>query len=188
MTDDIETRSSGSRVGAAMGRPRTTRERDDEFTWFFHAEYPQVVRTVHLILRDPGRAEDIAQEAFMTLYARWPRISRYERPDLWVRRIAIRLASRAARREGARGQRERGAADLAPGPTPIDPDLMRAIRQLPPAQRAAVVLFYFEDRPAAEIARILGCAGSTARVHLIHARARLAELLHEHGEETTDVP
>ena len=65
---------------------------------------------------------------------------------------------------------------------------MRAIGQLPPAQRAAVVLFYFEDRPAGEIARILGCAGSTARVHLVHARARLAELLHEHGEETTDVP
>ncbi len=65
---------------------------------------------------------------------------------------------------------------------------MRAIRLLPPAQRAAVVLFYFEDRPAGEIARILGCAESTARVHLVHARARLAELLHEHGEETTDAP
>ena len=79
MTDDIETRSSRSRVGAGMVRPRTTGERDDELTWFFHAEYPQVVRTVYLILRDPGRAEDVAQEAFMTLYARWPRISRYER-------------------------------------------------------------------------------------------------------------
>jgi RNA polymerase sigma-70 factor (ECF subfamily) len=165
------------------------RERDAEYTWFFHAEYPQVVRTVHLILRDAGRAEDVAQEAFLALYARWPRISRYERPDLWVRRIAIRLAVRAAVREGNRAQRERGApaASPSPGPAPADPDVMRAIRSLPSAQRAAIVLFYFEDRPATEIAKILGCAESTARVHLVHARARLVELLSEHGEETTDV-
>jgi DNA-directed RNA polymerase specialized sigma24 family protein len=185
--DDIVSRSSDTGVGEGEGGRRPVRERDADFTWFFHAEYPQVVRTVHLILRDPGRAEDVAQEAFLTLYSRWPRISRYERPDLWVRRIAIRLASRTARREGSRPQRERGAAAPAPGPTPVDPDLMRAIRMLPPAQRAAVVLFYFEDRPAGEIAGILGCAESTARVHLVHARARLAELLHEYGEEPTDV-
>lgn len=167
-----------------------TQDRESEFTWFFQAEYPQVVRTVHLILRDAGRAEDVAQEAFLALYARWPRISRYERPDLWVRRIAIRLAIRVSRRERIRAHRETGAPTAGPSPTLslADPDLVRAIRELSPAQRAAVVLFYFEDRPAAEIARILGCAESTVRVHLTHARARLAELLEERGEETTDVP
>ena len=177
----------GTWAGSNGGR--TMRERDAEYSWFFRAEYPQVVRTVHLILRDAGRAEDIAQEAFLALYARWPRISRYERPELWVRRVAIRLAVRAAGRERIRGHLERGAPAATPplGPTPSDPDLVRAIRTLSPAQRVAVVLFYFEDRPASEIARILGCAESTARVHLAHARTRLAELLGERGEETTHV-
>jgi RNA polymerase sigma factor (sigma-70 family) len=164
------------------------RERESEFTWFFRAEYPQVVQTVFLILRDAGRAEDIAQEAFLALYARWARISRYERPDLWVRRVAIRLAARLVRRERMRVDRERVAPSTPSPESPhVDPDLMRAIRTLSPTQRAAVVLFYFEDRPAAEIANILGCAESTARVHLAHARTRLAELLGERGEETTDV-
>jgi DNA-directed RNA polymerase specialized sigma24 family protein len=177
----------GTWAGSNGGR--TMRERDAEYSWFFRAEYPQVVRTVHLILRDAGRAEDIAQEAFLALYARWPRISRYERPELWVRRVAIRLAVRAAGRERIRGHLERGAPAATPpsGPTPGDPDLVRAIRTLSPAQRVAVVLFYFEDRPASDIARILGCAESTARVHLAHARTRLAELLGERGEETTNV-
>jgi RNA polymerase sigma factor (sigma-70 family) len=163
------------------------RERESEFTWFLQVEYPQVVRTVHLILRDAGRAEDVAQEAFLALYVRWPRISRYERPDLWVRRIAIRLAMRVAGRERIRVHREDSAptATPLPDPTSADPDLVRAIRTLSPAQRAAVVLFYFEDRPAVEIARILDRAESTVRVHLAHARTRLAELV---GEETTDVP
>jgi RNA polymerase sigma-70 factor (sigma-E family) len=165
-------------------------DRDFEFTWFFQAEYPQVVRTVLLIVRDAGQAEDVAQEAFLALYARWPRISRYERPDLWVRRIAIRLAMRVSRRERMRAYRETGAPTAGPLPTLslADPDLVRAIRGLSPAQRAAVVLFYFEDRPVAEIARILGCAQSTVRVHLTRARTRLSELLEERGEETTDVP
>jgi RNA polymerase sigma-70 factor (ECF subfamily) len=165
-------------------------ERESEFTWFFRAEFPQVARTVFLVLRDAGRAEDIAQEAFLALYARWPRISRYERPDLWVRRVAIRLAVRAAGRERMRATREPGspAAVAAAPPEPADPDVMAAIRTLSPAQRATVVLFYFEDRPVAEIAQILRSAESTVRVHLTRARARLAELLGERGEETTDVP
>jgi RNA polymerase sigma-70 factor, ECF subfamily len=53
-------------------------------------------------------------------------------------------------------------------------------------QRAAVVLFYFEDLPLSEIASILRCSEATVRVHLHRARKRLAELL---GEEVIeDVP
>jgi RNA polymerase sigma factor (sigma-70 family) len=165
-------------------------ERESEFTWFFQAEFPLVARTVYLVLRDAGRAEDIAQEAFLALYARWSRISRYERPELWVRRVAIRMAVRAAGRERMRAIREPRSAASRPAllPEPPDPDVMVAIRSLPPAQRAAIVLFYFEDRPTGEIAQILGSAESTARVHLTRARSRLAELLGDRGEETTDVP
>jgi RNA polymerase sigma factor (sigma-70 family) len=165
-------------------------ERESEFTWFFQAEFPQVARTVYLVLRDAGRAEDIAQEAFLALYARWSRISRYERPELWVRRVAIRMAVRAAGRERMRALREPQSAATRPAttPEPPDPDVMAAIRTLSPAQRAAVVLFYFEDRPIGEIAQILGSAESTVRVHLTRARSRLAEMLGDRGEETTDVP
>jgi RNA polymerase sigma-70 factor (ECF subfamily) len=47
----------------------------------------------------------------------------------------------------------------------------------------AVVLHYFEDRPVAEIADVLGCAPATARVHLHKARPRLASLLHEEVDD-----
>lgn len=53
------------------------------------------------------------------------------------------------------------------------------------SQRTAVVLFYFEDRPVAEIADLLGCAPATARVHLHKARRRLAATLG--GEVDDDV-
>jgi RNA polymerase sigma-70 factor (ECF subfamily) len=149
-----------------------------EYAWFFRTEFPSVLRTVYLILRDRGRAEDIAQDAFTQLYAHWRKVSRYERPDAWVRRIAIRMAVREQRRNRLRSVLER--TELEPtSDQPIDFDLAAAMKELSPTQRAIVVLYYYEDRPTAEIVDILGMSQSTVRVHLSRARRHLAELLRE---------
>jgi len=59
-----------------------------------------------------------------------------------------------------------------------------AVLALPAKQRAAVVLFYFEDRSVDATAAVMGISPSTAKVHLHRARQRLAEML---GEEIEDV-
>lgn len=69
-----------------------------EYAWFFRAEFPGVLRTVFLIVHDRGRSEDVTQEAFIQLLAHWKKVSRYERPDAWVRRVAIRHAVRTMKR------------------------------------------------------------------------------------------
>ncbi len=150
-----------------------------EYAWFFRAEYAQVSRTVFLILHDHGRAEDIAQEAFIQLLSHWRKVSRYERPEAWVRRVAIRMAVREAKREGRRTFVERESITERIEHLP-DVDLARAVHALPAMQRAAVVLFYFEDRPIAEIVHILEISEGSVKVHLHRARERLAQLL---GEE-----
>jgi RNA polymerase sigma factor (sigma-70 family) len=158
-------------------------EAHDEYTWFFRAEFRAVTQTAYLVLHDRQRAEDVAQEAFTQLLVHWKKVSRYQRPDAWVRRVAIRLASRVASRERRRAHIERDERREATVPD-RDLDLIRALRSLPPQQRAAVALFYFEDRPTEEVAHILGCTESTATVHLHKARKRLAQIL---GEEWLDV-
>ena len=155
----------------------------DEYASFFRAEFPRVVRTSYLIVHDRQRAEDIAQEAFIQLFTHWSKVSRYQQPAAWVRRVAIRIASRSAHRERIRLDIER-EADPPPSFAPQDVDLLNAIKRLPPQQRAAVALFYFEDLPLAEVAYVLGCSHTAARVHVFNARRRLAELL---GEEVADV-
>ncbi|MBK5228921.1 MAG: SigE family RNA polymerase sigma factor [Actinobacteria bacterium] len=159
------------------------KNRDAEFAMFFRTEYPGVVRTAYLVLHDREAANDVAQDAFAKILSHWGRVSRYDRPDAWVRKVAVRMAIKLARR-----QRLHVAAGTQPEPTteqaPVDLDLMRAIRALPAAQRAAVVLFYFEDRPVAEVAEIMDCSASTAKVHLHRARRRLSEQL---GEAVADV-
>ncbi|MDP9301296.1 MAG: sigma-70 family RNA polymerase sigma factor [Actinomycetota bacterium] len=149
-----------------------------EYAWFFRTEFPSVLRTVYLILRDRGRAEDIAQDAFTQLYTHWRKVSRYERPEAWVRRIAIRMALRQQKRDRLRAVLERKAV----GPTfdrTTDIDLAEAMTSLSPTQRAVIVLYYYEDRPTAEIVEILGMSQSTVRVHLSRARRHLADLLRE---------
>jgi RNA polymerase sigma-70 factor (ECF subfamily) len=165
-TVDTET-GAGAETGA-----------EADFVGLFRAEYPPLVHSIYLIVHDREQARDIAQEAFVQLFTHWGRISKYERPDAWVRRVAIRMAVRAIKRERLRRRREH-EFDRARPLGPADIDVLRAVAKLPAAQRAAVVLFYLEDRPVAEVAEILACSEVTARVHLHRARKRLAEIFGE---------
>lgn len=150
----------------------------------YEAEYPAIVRTVHLIVHDRAAAEDIAQDTFVQLLRHWTKVSRYDQPGAWLRRVAIRSAVREARRSRMRVVRERQAAPTEGKATLIsDPTLIQAIRELSPRQRAVVALFYLEDRPMDEIAGMLGCSTATGWVHLHRARRHLAARL---GEEVTD--
>ena len=158
---------------------------DDEFRSVFTAAYGPVVRTVWLVVHDRAAAEDIAQDAFVELYRHWRKVRRYERPDLWVRRVALRKAQREASRTVRRTELERAQAGAerdngAREPVLPDTRVLDAIRDLTPRQRAIVVLFYLEDRPMAEVADLVGCSVSTGFVHLHNARHRLAQAL---GEE-----
>ena len=152
---------------------------EDEYAAFYRAEYPRVVRTCYLIVHDRQRAEEAAQEAFIQLLTHWSKVSRYQQPGAWVRRVAIRIATRSARREQLRPALEQATDPLQASPVSRDVDLLNAIKQLPTRQRAAVALFYFEDRPLPEVADILGCSHAAAKVHVFNARRRLADLLRE---------
>jgi DNA-directed RNA polymerase specialized sigma24 family protein len=171
------------RIGVArQARGRALADIDDAYAVFFRAEYRSVLRTAFLIVRDPQRAEDVAQDAFVQLYQHWRKVSRYERPEAWVRRVAIRLAVREVKRARVREVLEpKASAPLSTGPP--DLEVVDAVKQLPPMQRAAIALFYLEDRPVAEIADLLGISVSTCTVHLTRGRRRLAELL---GSEVSD--
>jgi len=161
---------------------RSPDDGDDGFRWLFTAEYASLVRTVFLIVHDRSLAEDLTQEAFIQLHTHWSKVSDYDQPGAWLRRVAIRLAVREAGRERKHALLARTALRFVPDLTsdPAHIDVVAAVRQLPPRQRSVVVLFYFEDRPMDEIAAILECSVSTGWVHLHRARRRLAALL---GEE-----
>jgi RNA polymerase sigma-70 factor, ECF subfamily len=148
---------------------------DLEFDRVFRTEFEPVKRTVLLICHNHDTAQELTQDAFLQLVRHWKKVKDFERPGAWVRRVAIRLTIKRLRSEERRRRAE--AAMVLPGVDEHDLDVMRAVRQLPPRQRAAVVLRYFEGCTGPEIGQLLGCSEATARVHLHRARQRLTELL-----------
>jgi RNA polymerase sigma factor (sigma-70 family) len=148
-----------------------------DFEAVFEVEYQAVLRTVFLVCHDYHQAQDLTQEAFLQLLRRWDSVRNLDRPGAWVRRVAIRFAVKAVRRDKAVRRAE--ALVDAPHMSTSDCDVLDAIRELPGRQRAAVVLYYFEDLALPDIAETLGCSHSTARVHLHRARRRLSVLLAE---------
>ncbi|MFK5636117.1 RNA polymerase sigma factor [Ornithinimicrobium sp. LYQ103] len=150
-----------------------------DYEWVYRASFTSTARTVFLIVGDRAVAEEITQEAFIKLLQKWSTVADYERPEAWARKVAVRMAVRHVGRERTRPLRERAAQPDPVDPVLPDPDVAAAVATLAPMQRAAVVLYYWEDRPVLEIARLLQVSESTVKQHLHRARARLAERLNE---------
>ena len=152
-----------------------------DYEWVFRSCFARIHQRVFLVLRDYDRAEEITQDAFLKLLENWRKVSSYEQPEAWVRRVAIRMAVRQAGREGSRPTREEVAIRSTwREQTEPDLDLADAIAGLAPRQRAAVVLHYYEDLSVLEVSRVLNVSESTVKEHLQRARVRLAAVL---GEE-----
>ncbi len=156
-----------------------------EFEQVFRSTYAPVLRTTALVLHDRGRAEEVTQDAFLRLYERWNGVIAIEHPEAWVRQVAVRSAVRAARRTRLRSapppEDDPPVADILP-----DVDLARAVACLAPQQRAAVALHYLDDLSVEDVARLLDVSTSTVKQHLSRARTRLADLLAETVEVTSD--
>jgi RNA polymerase sigma-70 factor (sigma-E family) len=125
---------------------------------------------------DWGLAEDLLQTALARAYPRWSRIRRDD-PEAYVRKIMVNTWSSWWRR------RWRGEVPAAQLPEAAGPDeaagvdsrqmLRVALAQLPPRQRAVVVLRYHQDLPEAQVAALLGISVGTVKSQAAKALAAL---------------
>ena len=170
---------------SGMGQERRATDLET-FSWFFTAEYPQVVRLLTVVLHDGAAAEDLAQDAFVQLHRNWQKVSRYDSPEAWVRRVALNRAFSWRRREGRRRHLELASAAQVPEKATAGEErsaVLDAVRRLPARDRALVALYHLEDRPLVEVADVLGLSLGAAKVALHRARRRLADLL-AHSQDT----
>lgn len=157
-----------------------------DFDSFYRREYVHMVALARSICGSHELGEDLAQEALARAHRNWSKVSSYEKPGAWLRRVTINLAISRRRRlmhelKLLRSSREREDDPRFPGDDSTgEHEVWAAVRQLPPRQRAVVALFYQQDRSTSEIAEILECSVSTATSHLSAARKTLARIL---GEE-----
>lgn len=162
-------------------RPRAV----DDFEIFVRTETGSLLRTAHLITGDASSAEDLVQETLTRLYPKWGRVQAASFPAAYVRRAMINNFVNSKR---SRASRELVSSDVVAGASPargVDTadevatheSIMQLLATLPDRQRAALVLSYFDDLPAADVARILGCRVGTARSLVSRGLAALREAM-----------
>jgi RNA polymerase sigma-70 factor (sigma-E family) len=136
-------------------------------------------RTATLLAASPDEGEDLLQAAVERAFRRWRSIS--GDPEGYLRRTMYNLAADGWRRRQALQARLPllGAAHAQPDGTSVIDDrdhLLRLLRDLPPRQRTAIVLRYWEDLAEDDAARAMGCSPSTVRSATARGLAHLREL------------
>jgi RNA polymerase sigma-70 factor (sigma-E family) len=157
--------------------------RDGEFAEFFAARFSATCRLAYALCGDRSEGEEIAQNAFVRMYARWPKIRR-ETADAYLRTVVTRLFLDTRRRGRAR---ERSTAELPDVPVPPDlseldrQPLQQALMLLPPRQRAVLLLRFAYDLPIDQVAATLGCSEGTVKSQASRGLALLRDRYAEQG-------
>jgi RNA polymerase sigma-70 factor (ECF subfamily) len=142
----------------------------DDFESFFTRGFPRVARVAARIVGFEG-GEDVAIEALARAYARWGSVSRLDKPEAWVMRVATNLAVDQVRKKPVYGT-PRQSKDLED--TVTDREVVRSsIAKLPRRQRQVVALRYLADMPEGEVAQVLDVSTGAVKTHLHRALAAL---------------
>jgi RNA polymerase sigma-70 factor (ECF subfamily) len=146
------------------------------FEAFYRSEYRAMLGIALSLANDTGAAEDLVQEAFISAQHRWDRVSQYDNPKAWVRRVLINRATSLRRRVSA----ELRAISRVGPPDPASPDLSAEtagvwaeVHRLPRRQQQAVALHYVGQLSMVEIADVMGCSQGAVKSHLHRARESL---------------
>ena len=164
-------------------------EPDGEFDAFVTARMGALLTYAHLLTGDRHAAEDVVQTALARTALAWRGVRDRSNPEGYVRRAIVTTHLNTWRSLGRR--RERVVADPPEGVAPVHDEtagwderdaMWRALAELPPRQRAVLVLRYYEGLSEAEIADTLGCASGTVKSQAAKALARLRQHLTDHED------
>ncbi|MEV7778727.1 SigE family RNA polymerase sigma factor [Kitasatospora sp. NPDC088351] len=149
---------------------------DEDFQVFVVAVWPRLLRTAFLLTGQQQAGEDLVQSTLERAYAAWGKVRKANTPEAYVRRILVNEHARRLRRrvpeqlvtelperaaqDGFGGLDERGV-------------LLKALAELPPRQRQAVVLRYWEDLSESQAAAAMDCSVGTVKSHASKGIAKL---------------
>ncbi len=162
--------------GRAAGRGSAVSDELADFGEFVQASLPGLLRYGHALTGNPHDAADLVQTVLEKVGSRWTHVQRKTADPLAYVRRAMANAHISRWR---RLKRESLVADVPEqrAAAPVDPfehePLWQALRELPPRQRAVIVLRYYEGLSEAEIASSLGVSTGTVKSQASKAIATL---------------
>ena len=164
-------------------------DRDAEFTEYVSARQAWLRRVAFLLCGDWHRADDLVQSTITKLYAHWHRARRADNLDGYARRSLVNTYLAEQRSGWAKWTilHRFGGAGTAADPEPeraalagdleLGLDLKTALSQLPPRQRATVVLRFYCDLSIEQTAQMMGCSAGNVKSQSSRGLATLRNLL-----------
>ncbi|PUA79633.1 SigE family RNA polymerase sigma factor [Nocardioides currus] len=162
------------------------------FAEFVAARSPALHRAAYLMVGERQLAQDLLQESLTKTYVAWPRLRDHGKAEAYTRKVITTTAITWYRRRSWNAER----------PTESLPDtvagghddavtqrewLWTALQELPPRQRAAIVLRFYEDLTEAQTAEAMDCAVGTVKSQvsagLAKLRDRLGDRFGEHADD-----
>jgi RNA polymerase sigma-70 factor (sigma-E family) len=189
-----------------MDDRRGQRQAQVEFERFVEASADRLLRAASVITWDLAEAEDLVQECLLRVARRWPRVRKMDHPTAYARTVLVHLAldegkhrtrRRAELAEAAAvalDQHQDDAAVRVLGHVEASADMTQALAELPPRQRVALVLRYFEDLSEADTAEAMGCSVGTVKSTTSRALERLRQIVEvppgagNGNDQTTSIP
>ncbi len=161
----------------------------ESFDDYYQRDYRSLVGLAFVITGDHGTAEDLVQDALTVAHRNWDKVSRYDKPDAWVRRVLVNRSTSRFRRLASETKatlRLRQEPERPVMPTETNLEVWNAVRSLPKRQAQVIALYYWDDQSLAQIAEILECGAETVKTHLKRARQSLATTLGPGYLDTTE--
>jgi RNA polymerase sigma-70 factor (sigma-E family) len=157
----------------------------DSFDDLYLAEQRRAYQLAYLLCGNVAMAEDAVAGAFVSVWPRWDEGGITDLGPYLRRAVVNQVITGSRRRALERRERARRPAPTAPrGPEDLAVDrevLKQALLNLPPRQRTAIVLRYFDDLTVADIAGCMATSIGTTKAHLSRGLAALRARLCDEG-------
>ena len=149
-----------------------------DFAEYVKDRHQTLCRFAGVLSGDPALADDVVADVLGNAYERWSRIGELENPHAYVRKMVVNEYLSWRRRAVRTAVRAELHELVEPVADHADVhadrhELLGELRQLPPKQRAALVLRYYEGLPFSDIADLLGCGENAVRSNVSRALQRL---------------
>lgn len=167
---------------------------EDVFNALYEATYKMVYLQAQKILHDQDAAETVTQDVFVTVYRSIGNLENPEALRSWIGGIAIRLALKQRQTLAQAPELDMDSAQmmdlLDKSPQVATPEtalcdaesgkiIAELVDQLPQAQRATVLLYYYDSCAIRQIADIMECSEGTVKSRLNYARKAMQQLIEQ---------
>ena len=177
---------NGTHAGGVHGPVETTLTTDGAappvaFEAFFEKERVRLLRALYLLTGNREEAEEVLQEAFIAIWERWDRVGAMADPTGYLYKTAMNRQRSRIRRAGRTAKRAIGLAHGRDGFADVEDrvELARALADLSPRRREAIILTELLGYASAEAGRVMGVADATVRRLAQDGRAELRSTLED---------